>query len=163
MVRQYHGRNVWLIESITAICCSIVGVCCALCEVSHANAHARPSVQTGTPTPLTALPGDSRRGKAIAVDSDRGNCIICHKMPMPDIPPDAFGDLGPPLDGVGTRLSAAELRLRIIDARRINPETIMPPYQSIERLRRVRRRYVGAPILSAQDVEDLVAYLATLQ
>jgi sulfur-oxidizing protein SoxX len=163
MVRQHHGRNVWLIESITAICCLIVGVCCALSEISHANARACPSVQTGTPAPLTALPGDFRRGKAVAVDSDRGNCIICHKMPMPDIPPDAFGDLGPPLDGVGTRLSAAELRLRIIDARRINPETIMPPYYSIESLHRVERHHVGRPILSPQDIEDLIAYLATLR
>jgi len=163
MVRQYHGRNVWLIASISGIGCSIVGVCCALSVVSHANVHARPSVQTGTPAPLTALPGDSRRGKAVAVDSDRGNCIICHKMPIPDIPPDAFGDLGPPLDGVGSRLSAAELRLRIIDARRINPETIMPPYYSIESLHRVERHHVGRPILSPQDIEDLIAYLATLR
>ena len=82
---------------------------------------------------------------------------------MPDMPPDAFGDLGPPLDGVGTRLSAAELRLRIIDARRINPETIMPPYYSIESLHGVERHHVGKPILSPQDVEDLIAYLATLR
>jgi sulfur-oxidizing protein SoxX len=163
MVRQHHGRNVWLIVSIAGIGCSIVGVCCALSVVSHANAHARPSVKTGIPTPLTALPGDSRRGKAVAVDSNRGNCIICHKMPIPDIPPDAFGDLGPPLDGVGTRLSAAELRLRIIDARRINPDTIMPPYYSIESLHRVERPHGGRPILSPQDIEDLIAYLATLR
>jgi sulfur-oxidizing protein SoxX len=116
------------------------------------------------PTPLTALPGNPRRGRAVAVDSDRGNCIICHKVPMPDIPPDAFGDLGPPPDGVGARLSEAELRLRIIDARRISPDTVMPPYHSIESLHRVQRRHVGRrPILSAQDVEDLIAYLATLR
>jgi sulfur-oxidizing protein SoxX len=163
MVRQHHGRNVWLIESIAGICCLIVGVCCALCAISHANAHERPPVQTGMPTPLTDLPGDPRRGRAVAVNSDRGNCIICHKMPMLDIPPEAFGDLGPPLDGVGTRLSVAELRLRIIDARQINPDTIMPPYRRIEGLHRVQRPHVGRPILSAQDVEDLIAYLATLR
>jgi sulfur-oxidizing protein SoxX len=163
MVRQYHGRNVWLIELITLICFSIAGVCCALSAISHATAHESRSVQTGVPTPLTALPGDPRRGKAVAVNSDRGNCLICHKMPIPDIAPEAFGDLGPPLDGVGARLSVGELRQRIIDARRINSETVMPPYHSIESLHRVQRRHVGRSILSAQDVEDLIAYLATLQ
>jgi sulfur-oxidizing protein SoxX len=163
MVRQHHGRNVWLIESIAGICCSLVGVCCAMSAMSHANAHESRSVQTGLPTLLTYLSGDPRRGKAVAVNSDRGNCIICHKMPIPDIPPEAFGDLGPPLDGVGARLSVAELRQRIIDARQINPDTIMPPYHSIEGLHHVQRRHVGRPILSAQDVEDLIAYLATLR
>jgi sulfur-oxidizing protein SoxX len=162
MVRQHHGRNVWLIESIAGICCSIVGVCCALSAISHAAAHESRSVH-GVPTPLTDLPGDSRRGEAVAVNSDRGNCIICHKMPIPDIPPEAFGDLGPPLNGVGDRLSVPELRQRIIDARQINPDTIMPPYHSIDGLHRVQRRDVGRPILSARDVEDLIAYLATLR
>jgi len=106
-----------LIESLARICFSIAGVCCALSAISHADAHERRSV-TGIPTPLTDLPGDPRRGAAIAVNSDRGNCIICHKMPIPDIPPEAFGDLGPPLNGVGARLSAPELRQRgVIDAR----------------------------------------------
>lgn len=163
MVRQHHGRNVWVIESIAGICCSIIGVWCAPSAMSHVNAHESRSVQTGVPMPLTDRLGDPRRGKAVAVNSDRGNCIICHKMPIPDIPPEAFGDLGPPLDGVGDRLSVPELRQRIIDARQINPDTIMPPYHSIEELHRVQRRDVGRPILSAQDVEDLIAYLATLR
>jgi L-cysteine S-thiosulfotransferase len=124
--------------------------------MSHATAHESRSVH-GVPTLLTDLPGDPRRGKAVAVNSDRGNCIICHKMPIPDIPPEAFGDLGPRLDGVGDRLSVPELRQSIIDARQINPDTIMPPFYSVEGLHRVRRRDVGRPILSAQDVEDLVA------
>jgi sulfur-oxidizing protein SoxX len=115
------------------------------------------------PVPLTGRPGDPRRGRAIAANSDRGNCIICHAIPLPEIPAGVFGDLGPPLDGVGARLSVAELRSRVVDARELNPQTVMPPYHVISGLHRVQRHYVGRPILSAQDVEDVVAYLVTLR
>jgi L-cysteine S-thiosulfotransferase len=84
-------------------------------------------------------------------------------MPISEIPAGAFGDLGPALDAVGSRLSVAELRLRIANPRLINPDTIMPAYRVVKGLNRVAAGYVGRPILSAQDVEDLVAYLASLK
>ena len=73
-----------------------------------------------------------------------------------------MGDLAPDLAGVGSRLTVPELRERIVDSRRVNPDTIMPPYHSLANLNRVGRRWQGATILTAQEVEDVVAYLATL-
>jgi sulfur-oxidizing protein SoxX len=140
-----------------------VGIVVDISTIQQAISAERISPQARMPTPLTDRPGEPRRGKAVAVNSDQGNCIICHKMPIPEIPSGAFGDLGPPLDGVGARLSVAELRLRIVNAKVINPGTIMPAYHVIAGLHRVQARYVGQPILSAQDIEDLVAYLAGLR
>jgi L-cysteine S-thiosulfotransferase len=150
MVRQHHGRHVRLIRLVA-------GALCALAPIGHAATRA------GMPRPLTARPGDPQRGKAVAANSNRGNCIACHKIPISAIPAGAFGDLGPPLDAVGSRLSAAELRLRIANPKLINPNTIMPAYRVVKGLNRVAADYVGRPILSAQDVEDLVAYLASLR
>ena len=115
------------------------------------------------PEPLTDTPGDAARGKAVAVNSDLGNCLICHEISMPEVPAGAAGDIGPSLDGVGSRLNASELRQRIVDPRQIEPETIMPAYHSTDGLVRVADQYAGQPILSAQQVEDLIAYLLTLK
>ena len=113
--------------------------------------------------PLTDRRGDPQRGAAVAVNSDKVNCIICHAIPIPDVPAGWFGDLGPSLEGVGSRLNAAELRLRIVDPKRISPDTIMPSYHVTEGLHRVQSQYAGKPILTAQEVEDLIAYLETLK
>jgi len=111
---------------------------------------------------LTGLPGDSLRGRAIAADPNKGNCIICHAMPIPEIPPEAFGDVGPSLAGVGSRQSVPALRQRIVDPRVLSPNSIMPPYL-VTGLTRVQAAYAGKTILTAQEVEDLVAYLASLK
>ena len=113
--------------------------------------------------PSTSVPGDAARGKAVAVNSDMGNCLICHHMPIAEVPEGAAGDIGPDLAGVGARLSAAELRQRIVDPKAINPETVMPAYHVAGGLYRVQKKYEGASILTAQQVEDLVAYLETLK
>jgi len=113
--------------------------------------------------PLTDMPGNAARGKAVAVNSDMGNCLICHGMPIAEVPEGAAGDIGPDLAGVGARLSAAELRQRIVDPKAINPETVMPAYHVADGLYRVQKKYEGASILTAQQVEDLVAYLETLK
>ncbi len=114
----------------------------------------------GMPQPLTDAAGDASRGRAIVVDRQVGLCLLCHTGPFPDAP--FQGDLGPDLTGVGARLSADELRLRMVDSRRINPSTIMPPYHSTDGLERVGARWEGRPILTAQEVEDVVTYLTTL-
>ncbi len=113
--------------------------------------------------PLTDQPGDPARGKAVAVNSDMGNCIICHHIPVAEVPEGAFGDIGPDLAGVGSRLSEPELRQRIVDAKQINPESMMPSYFLKDGLTRVQAQYAGKTILTAQQVEDLVAYLMTLK
>ena len=95
------------------------------------------------------------------LDRAGGDCIICHAMPLPQR--QFHGNVGPPLDGVGSRYTAGELRLRIVDPKVINPETVMPAYYKVEGLHRALDRYRGQPILTAQQVEDVVAYLLTLK
>ena len=111
--------------------------------------------------PLTGASGEASRGRTIAFDPERGNCTICHPVPGGDAR--AQGDVGPTLAGVGARLSAGQLRLRVVDGTRINPDTVMPPYHRVEGLKRVGPRWLGKPVLTAQDVEDVVAFLATLR
>jgi sulfur-oxidizing protein SoxX len=113
------------------------------------------------PEPLTTQPGDPERGRRLALDREGGDCIVCHAMPLPQR--QFHGTIGPPLDGVGERYTAGELRLRLVDPKAINPQTIMPAYYKVEGLQRVLERYRGQPMLTAQQVEDIVAYLLTLK
>ena len=113
------------------------------------------------PQPLTSEAGDPARGRAIVVDRQKGLCLLCHIGPFPD---QRFqGDMAPDLAGAGARWSSAQLRLRIADGSRLNPTTIMPSYYRIEGLNRVAPAFREKPILEAQQVEDVVAFLATLQ
>lgn len=113
------------------------------------------------PEPLAGRVGDPARGRAIVLDRRSGNCLICHQVPVPQ---ELFqGDLGPSLVGVGDRLSAGQIRLRLVDASRINPSTLMPPYHRTSGLRHVPERYRGIPVLGAQDIEDVVAWLGSLR
>jgi L-cysteine S-thiosulfotransferase len=111
--------------------------------------------------PLGGHIGDVARGERLVRDRERGNCLICHQIPVPE---ERFqGDLGPPLAGVGRRLTIGQLRLRLIDQTRINPDTIMPAYYRIDGLIRVAPRYQGKPALTAAEIEDVIAWLATLK
>jgi L-cysteine S-thiosulfotransferase len=112
------------------------------------------------PEPLTESPGNPARGREIVRNINQVPCLICHQMPIPQEPD--HGSIGPPLIGVGSRLSRGELRLRVVDSSVINPQTIMPPYYRVEGLHRVGADYRGRPIYTAQMVEDVVAYLASL-
>lgn len=104
--------------------------------------------------------GDAQRGRAIVADRQRGMCLLCHSAPIPE---ERFqGDLAPPLAGAGRRWSVAELRERIVDARRFNPQTVMPPYGTTDDLVRVAPAARGRPLLDASQIDDVVAYLATL-
>lgn len=104
--------------------------------------------------------GDPARGKAVVVGRV-SSCLLCHHVPESGVT--AMGNLGPSLAGVGARLGAGNLRLRIVDSMRLNPETIMPSYYRVEGLERVVTELKGQPVLSAQQVEDVVAYLGTLK
>jgi len=115
----------------------------------------------GLPTPLTAAPGDPERGRAIVADRQRGLCLLCHSGPFPE---ERFqGELAPTLAGAGSRWNAAQLRLRIVDPRRLNPDSLMPAYHRTEGLQRVGAAWRGKPVLDAQQVEDVVAFLQTLR
>jgi len=117
-------------------------------------------VGDGIPDSLTGTPGDAARGRALVLDRT-STCILCHSGPFPET---RFqGDLAPDLSGSGTRWSASQLRLRLVDAPRLNPETIMPSYYRVEDLVRVGRNWSDKPILTAAQIEDIVAYLATLR
>lgn len=115
----------------------------------------------GIPQPLTTVAGDVARGRAIVANRQVGLCLLCHAGPLPE---ERFqGNLAPDLAGSGTRWSQAQLRLRIVDAGRINPDTIMPAYYRIDGLNNVAPAVRGKPILDAQQVEDVVAYLRSLK
>ncbi|MCK1707884.1 MULTISPECIES: sulfur oxidation c-type cytochrome SoxX [unclassified Bradyrhizobium] len=117
-------------------------------------------VEDGIPESLTGSPGDAARGRALVLVRST-TCILCHSGPFPET---RFqGDLAPDLRGAGNRWSVSQFRLRLVDASRFNPQTIMPSYYRNDELVRVGRNFAGKPILSAAEIEDIVAFLATLR
>jgi sulfur-oxidizing protein SoxX len=121
-----------------------------------AEGMARPAMDR----PLTDAPGNPGRGRLIVRDTARATCLICHSLPIPEEPD--HGRIGPSLAGVGSRLTPAELRLRLVDPKAVNPDTIMPSYFRTEGLHRVAEGYRGQTIYTAQQIEDVVAYLSGL-
>ncbi len=118
-------------------------------------------VGDGIPAALDGLVGDATRGRAIVANRQVGLCLLCHGGPIPE---ERFqGNLAPDLAGAGQRWTAAQLRLRLVDPRRLNPDSIMPAYYRTQGLTRVGRAWEGRTLLSAQQLEDVVAYLATLK
>jgi sulfur-oxidizing protein SoxX len=112
------------------------------------------------PASLTGAPGDATRGRALVLERT-STCILCHSGPFPE---QRFqGDVAPSLAGAGSRWSEGELRLRLVDASRLNAATIMPSYYRNDGLSRVGRAWQGKTILSAEQIEDMVAYLVTLR
>jgi sulfur-oxidizing protein SoxX len=113
------------------------------------------------PETLTGAKGNAERGRGIVVNRQVGLCLLCHTGPFPE---EKFqGTLAPDLTGTGARWSEGQLRLRIVDASRLNPDTIMPPYYRVDGLTRVAPAFQGKPLLTAEQIEDVVAYLATLR
>jgi sulfur-oxidizing protein SoxX len=105
--------------------------------------------------------GDAARGRAVVLSRESGNCFLCHAFPDAGDAP--LGNIGPPMSGVGARLSSGQLRLRMVDSARVSPHSVMPAYYRVEGLRQVAAAYRGKPLLTAQQVEDVVAYLAQLR
>jgi sulfur-oxidizing protein SoxX len=108
-----------------------------------------------------ANPGQVEAGEVVFVQREQGHCVLCHQVAALDAP--FQGNIGPDLSTVGTRLSPAQIRFRIVDASRLNPVTTMPAYYRVENLNRVAEQYQGTTVLTAQQVEHLVAYLAQLK
>jgi L-cysteine S-thiosulfotransferase len=138
-----------------------LGVGCA--DPARAEAGLRPYIVVGDaiPASLTGTKGDPERGRAIVANRQVGLCLLCHSGPFPQ---ERFqGTLAPDLKGAGSRSNEGQLRLRIVDASRLNPQTIMPPYYRVAGLVGVAPAFRGKPVLSAEQIEDVVAYLATLR
>ncbi len=113
------------------------------------------------PASLTGSPGDPERGGKIVANRQVGLCLLCHSGPFPQ---ERFqGTMAPDLKGAGARSTEGQLRLRIVDGSRINPETIMPPYYRVDGLARVAPNFRGKTILTAEQIEDVVSYLMTLK
>jgi len=127
-------------------------------------AAAQPSFEVvgdGIPKPLSADPGDAARGRAIVANRQVGLCLLCHTAPIAE---ERFqGTLAPDLAGAGTRSTAAQLRLRLADSRRVNPQSIMPAYFRADGLSRVGKNWQGKTLLGAQQIEDVIAYLVSLR
>jgi sulfur-oxidizing protein SoxX len=111
--------------------------------------------------PLSDAPGDAARGRAIVANRQQGLCLLCHSAPIPE---ERFqGDLAPSLAGAGSRWSEGQLRLRLVDSQRLQPGSLMPAYYRTEGLTRVAPAWQGKPVLDAQQIEDVVAYLRGLR
>jgi L-cysteine S-thiosulfotransferase len=131
---------------------ALVAVCCTAGLASGEDA---------IPTPLTGVPGDPARGRTIVASRQVGLCLLCHSGPFPE---ERFqGNLAPDLAGAGKRSSEGQLRLRIVDSSRINPATIMPAYYRADGFTRVAPAWRDKPILTAEQIEDVVAFLTTLK
>lgn len=144
-------------------CGLLAGLLVYLAAAAAAGDGLRAYVVVGDAIPqaLTGELGDAARGRAIVTSRQQGMCLLCHSGPFPE--ERLQGNLAPSLQGVGSRWSPGQLRLRIVDASRFNPNTIMPPYYRIDGLTQVARAYAGKPILSAEQIEDVVAFLASLR
>ena len=111
---------------------------------------------------LTGKAGDAAKGKKLAVNRKKGNCLACHVIS--DLKDQPFhGDVGPSLDGVADRYSEGEIRLRIVNPKTSNEDTIMPAFYRTKGLFRLIKKFKGKTVLSAQEVEDLVAYMMTMK
>jgi sulfur-oxidizing protein SoxX len=131
--------------------------CAIVFSLLAGNALAADSI----PASLTGAKGDPARGRAIVANRQVGLCLLCHKGRFPE---ERFqGDLAPDLEGVGARLPEGQMRLRIVDSTKVNPQSIMPAYYKSEGLTRVAPAFRGKTVLTAEQIEDVVAYLITLK
>jgi L-cysteine S-thiosulfotransferase len=141
----------------------IAGLLLCLAAASAAGQPVMPFVVTGdaVEAPLGGLAGDAARGARIVRNRETANCLICHTIPDPTEP--FMGEIGPPLAGVGLRLTPGQIRLRLIDPTRVNAGAIMPAYHRVAGLLNVEERHRGQPVLSAQEIEDVIVYLSGLK
>jgi sulfur-oxidizing protein SoxX len=133
---------------------------CEVCAIAFSflvgNAFASDSI----PASLTGAKGDPARGRTLVADRQVGLCLLCHSGPFPE---ERFqGNLAPDLRNAA-RLTEGQIRLRIVDSRKVNPQSIMPAYYKSDGLTRVAPAFRGKTVLTAEQIEDIVAYLLTLK
>jgi L-cysteine S-thiosulfotransferase len=155
-------------RAIAAIAVRALPVACVLLTaqgMGHAQSPPAPppvKVANGAiAESLSGVPGDAARGREVVMNRELGNCMLCHAFP--DDGSRVAGNVGPPLAGVSARMSAGELRLRLVDSTLVNPDSAMPGYHRTGSLTRVAAIYAGKPVLDAQQVEDVIAYLQGLR
>ena len=112
---------------------------------------------------LTGMPGDAAVGAMVFKNRRQGNCLACHVNS--DQANELFqGEVGPPLDGVADRWTPEEMRAILVNSKAVfGEQTIMPGFYTLEVGKDVRKDLVGKTILSAEDVENIIAYLTTLK
>ena len=138
----------------------LAGLLLAMAIPAMARAQAGVVKNDAVPQSLTGRAGDPQRGRAIIIDRQKGFCLLCHSGPFNEEP--LQGNLAPSLEGAGSRWNEGQLRLRLMDNKRVNPESIMPAYHRIEGLNRVAPAWRDRPILSASEIEDVLAFLMGL-
>ena len=142
---------------------AIAGIAIATVAIAETVAPGDVSFEDGAVTAsLTGEPGDAVKGKQWFVDRKLGNCLACHENS--DATEQSFhGEVGPIMDGVADRWSEAELRGIITNSKMTFDGTIMPAFYRDSGYTRPLKDFEGETILSAQQVEDIVAYLLTLK
>jgi sulfur-oxidizing protein SoxX len=142
---------------------AVAAVLAAALPAAGAQEGLKPFTVVGDaiPASLTGARGDPERGRAIVTARHLGLCLLCHSGPFPE--ERLQGTLAPDLKGAGARWTEGQLRLRIVDAQRLKPDTIMPPYYRIGGVDRVAPSFRGKPVLTAEQIEDVVAFLSTLR
>jgi sulfur-oxidizing protein SoxX len=150
-------------SGVAALACTAVLLCLGAvwANAGEPSPVRHEVVGDAIPESLTGGAGDAAHGRAIVIDRQVGLCLLCHSGPFPE--ERLQGTLAPSLAGVGSRYSIGQLRLRLVDQSRINPKTIMPPFYRTEGLTRVAPANGGKPILSAEQIEDVVAFLVNLK
>ena len=143
-----------LVRSAAVVSCLVVGALPAMASEIQI-------VDDGIPTSLTGASGSVERGRDVIVNRKAGNCLACHKISVITDQP-FHGEIGPPLDGAAARWSEAQLRLIVVDSKKVFDGTMMPAFHRSLGLNRVMDKFQGKTILSAQEVEDVVAFLKTL-
>lgn len=144
-----------------------IGIAALVLAIVAQTALAQPAIvnyrviNNAIEAPLTPIPGDPVRGKQTALSREGANCQLCHAIPDSGIP--LMGNIASSLAGAGSRFTAGQLRLRLVDAARLNPQTLMPSYYRVDGLHDVASAWRGKPMLTAQQIEDVVAYLVTLK
>ena len=138
----------------------LAGLLLAMAIPAMARAQAGVVTNDAVAQSLTGSAGDAARGRAIIIDRQKGFCLLCHSGPFNEEP--LQGNLAPSLEGTGSRWNEGQLRLRLMDNKRVNPESIMPAYHRIEGLNRVAPAWRDRPILSASEIEDVLAFLMRL-
>ena len=134
---------------------------CEACAIAFSFVAGNAFASDSIPASLTGAKGDPARGRAIVANRQVGLCLLCHSGPFPE---ERFqGNLAPDLTAVGARLSEGQIRQRIVDPTKVNPQSIMPAYYKSEGLVRVAPAYRGKTVLTAEQIEDVVAYLSSLK
>jgi sulfur-oxidizing protein SoxX len=152
-----------MIKSISVV--AVMAASVFVAAASHAGEKVRYEIAlkdgNSIEQSLTGVAGDPAKGKKAAVHRKKGNCLACHSLPVPE--EQFHGEVGPNLAGVGSRYTEGELRLRVVDMKLVNPDSFMPSFFRNTGYHRVLKGFEGKTVLTAQEVEDIVAYLVTLK